>query len=92
MRDKINHLLRAEKRNTITQYFEQNRSNMKKIWNKINQIIHRQKSNSSGLCLNVDGNILSYSYEIGNRFNTFYTTVARKLVDKMNKPVTTYQD
>ena len=65
---------------------------MTKIWNKINQIIHRQKSNSSGLCLNLDGNILSDSYEIGNRFNTFYTTVAQKLVDKMNKPVTTYQD
>ena len=65
---------------------------MKKIWNKINQIIHRQKSNSSGLCLNVDGNILSDSYEIGNRFNTFYTIVTQKLVDKMNKPLTTYQD
>ena len=40
------------------------------------------------MCLNVDGAIISDPYEIGNKFNTFYTTVAQKLVDKMKKPVT----
>ena len=44
------------------------------------------------MCLNVDGAIISDSYEIGNKFNTFYTTVAQKLVGKMKKPVTDYND
>ena len=42
--------------------------------------------------LNVNGTIISDPHEIGNKFNTFNTIVAKKLVDKMNKPVTDYKD
>ena len=92
MRDKINHLLRSEKKKYHNKFFENNKNNMKKIWFKINHIIHKRKLNTNSMCLNVDGAIISDPYEIGNKFNTFYTTVAQKLVDKMKKPVTDYSD
>ena len=81
MRDKINHLLRSEKQKYYNTYFERNKTNMKKIWSKINCIIHRKKNTSSNICLNIDGNIISNPYEVGNKFNTFYPTVAQKLVN-----------
>ena len=58
---------------------------MKKIWSKINHIIHKKKLSTNSMCLNADGAIISDPYEIGNKFDTFYTTVAQKLVDKMKK-------
>ena len=44
------------------------------------------------MCLNVDGTIISHPFEVGNKFNTFYTTVAQKLVDKMKQPKNKYID
>ena len=35
------------------------------------------------MCLNIDGNIISNPYEVSNKLNTFYTTVAQKLVNKL---------
>ena len=43
MRDKINHLLRSEKQKYYSTYFDNNKENMKKIWSKINCIIHKKK-------------------------------------------------
>ena len=78
MRDKINHHLRPEKQKYYNTYFERN--NMKKIWSKINCIIHRKRI---PLAIYINGNIISNPYEAGNKFNTFYTTVAQKLVNKL---------
>ena len=36
--------------------------------------------------------IVSDPLEVENKFNTFYTTVAQKLVDKMKPLVTRYKD
>ena len=44
------------------------------------------------MCLNIEGSIVTDPLEVGNKFNTFYTTVAHKLVDKMKPPVTRYKD
>ena len=92
MRDKINHLLRSEKKKYYNKYFESNKNNMKKIWSKINHIIHKTKTSTNTMCLNVDGTIISDPFEVGNEFNTFYTTVAQKLVDKMKQPKNKYTD
>ena len=74
MRDKINHLLRSEKQKYYSTYFDNNKENMKKIWSKINCIIHRKKTSSNGMCLNIEGNIFSNPHEVGNKFNIFYKT------------------
>ena len=83
MRDKINHLLRSEKQKYYSTYFDNNKENMKKIWSKINCIIHRKKTSSNGMCLNIEGNIISNPQEVGNKFNIFYTTIAQQLVNKL---------
>ena len=92
MRDKINHLLRSEKKKYYNKYFESNKNNMKKIWSKINHIIHKRKTSTNTMCLNADGTIISDPFEVGNKFNTFYKTVAQKLVDKMKQPKNKYID
>ena len=92
MRDKINHLLRSEKKKYYNKYFESNKNNMKKILSKINHIIHKRKTSTNAMCLNVDGTIISDPFEVGNKFNTFYTTVPQKLVDQMKQPKNKYID
>ena len=92
MRDKINHLLRSEKKKYYNKYFKSSKNNMKKVWSKINHIIHKRKTSTNTMYLNVDGAIISDPFEVGNKFNTFYTIVAQKLVDKMKPPKSKYID
>ena len=65
---------------------------MKKLRPKINSIIHKRKSYSGNMCLNIEGSIVTDPLEDGNKFNIFYTAVAHKLVNKMKPPVTKYKD
>ena len=65
---------------------------MKRLWPKINSIIHKRKSHSDNMSLNIERSIVTDPPEVGNKFNTFYITVAQKSVDKMKPLVTRYQD
>ena len=79
MRDKLNHLIRSQKRKYYNNFFEK----MKNLWSQINSIIHKRKSHSGNMCLNIEGSIVIDPLEVGNKFNTFYTTFANKLVKKI---------
>ena len=44
------------------------------------------------MCLNIEGNILSNPHEVGNKFNTFYTTIAQQLVNKLPPAKTNHKN
>ena len=71
MMDKLNHLIRSQKRKYYNNFFEKNKNNMKKLWSKINSIIHKRKSYSGNMCLNIEGSIVTDPLEVGNKFDTF---------------------
>ena len=87
-RDKINHLIRKSKKDFHSKYFEENSNNMKKIWKKINTLIHKKDKSKDNICITSNGSFISEPKAVANKFNEFYTTVAQKLVDKM-KPTDT---
>ena len=82
-RDKINHLIRKNKRHYHNKFFEENKNNMKKIWKKINCLINKKEKAQENICLSSKGLFTSDPKEVANRFNLFFTTIAQKLVDKM---------
>ena len=74
-------------------YFKTNINNSKKIWKGINEIIHNKHARSSeAIFLDDDGQIITDQKKVANRFNKFYTTIADKLVTKLGKPTTKFQD
>ena len=84
-RDKINHLIRKSKKDYYCKNFNRCRQNIRKIWQQINKIIHKNKNKDYVTCIKTEKGIISNPFPIGNKFNEFYTSVASKLVSKIKK-------
>ena len=82
-RDQINHLIRKSKKEYYCKYFNKNTNNMRKMWQQINKIVHKNKNKDSVTCIKSEKCIISDPFAIGNKFNEFYTSVASKLVSKI---------
>ena len=68
-------------------------NNSKKVWQGINEIIYNKFSKTNeAIFLDDNGNIITDQKAVANRFNKFYTTIADKLVTKLGKPATKFQD
>ena len=87
-KSEITTVIRASKKLYYNEYFSQNSNNMQKFWAGINQIINNKPkpSDSGPTCIEIDveGNIQTIvdPYEIANKFNSHYTSIADKILNK----------
>ena len=92
-RNRLEHLTRLAKEKYYQKYFQDNIRNSKKVWSKINELIHQRKSKqSTDIYLNENGSLITEQNKVANIFNKYYTNIASKLVDKLPKINTKYQD
>ena len=82
-RDKINHLIRKNKKNYYCKYFNKSSQNIQKMWQQINKILHKNKNKDHVTCIKTEKEIISDPFATGNKFNEFYTCVTSKLVSKI---------
>ena len=92
-RDTINSLLRKSKKQYHKQYFIKHANNLKKTWNGINNILHRQGNTKvSDIFLNIDGKLVTDQKTVVNAMNNYFINVADNLAKKIPKPNNKYQD
>ena len=84
-RDKINHLIRSEKRKYYDKFFKDNLDNSKKIWQQVNKIINRKKNKDEIIGIRKGNVIETDPIKIGNVFNEYYTTIAKKLTKNIRE-------
>ena len=76
----VSSLLRKAKDSYYKQYFEDNKKNLRLVWQTIKGIINMKKESdefiSSPL---IDSEIISSAKEISNYFNDFFTSVTEKI-------------
>ena len=84
-RDKINHLIRKNKKNYYCKYFNKCSQNIRKMWQQINKIVHKNKNKDHVTCIKAEKGIISDPFAIGNKFNEFYSSVASKLVSTIKQ-------
>ena len=81
------------KRAYFKTYFETNLYNSKKIWQGINEIMHNRTNKANAeIYLDDGGNIVTDQKKVANRFNKFYTNVAKNLLKDLGKSPTKFQD
>ena len=90
-RDMLNHLIRKSKRNHYNNYFESFNNNSKKIWKGINELIIRSKrNNTEKIQLKINNNTIRDNKMISNHFNSYFTSIAGNLVDKLGAITSNY--
>ena len=76
--------LRESKENYYGKYFEDNKLNLRKIWNGIKEIINLKKSNKSQpRCIKINEIYMTNQNEIAKIFNEHFTTIVEKRDSKI---------
>ena len=69
-RDRLNHIIRKSKCNNYKNYFATYKSNIKKTWSGIKELLSSSgKKNGIPLCLNINGEIISDPEGIAEKSN-----------------------
>ena len=79
-------LTRRSKKNHFSSYFQENIHNLKKVWQGINSIITNSKSKScnvSSMYVNKNCDISSDPITISNKFNEYFSNVAKNTRSKI---------
>ena len=79
------------KRNFYQKYFNKNFKNSKKVWTGINSLLNRHRKKRNTIYLEENG-FISDPYQVANKFNDFFLTIADKLSAKIINKTTKYQD
>jgi hypothetical protein len=88
---KLRNLVQREVKKARSSYFqdkiEENRSEPKKLWQQLKNLGYKYKQSSSeNIVLNIGGTVQHKGKIIADYFNSFFTTIASKLVDKLPSP------
>ena len=75
----IVHLTRKSKSNYYKQYFEENKNNLKTVWDGIKSIINsKSNTNESPTILNMGKKTISDPITLAVTFNTHFATIAQQ--------------
>ena len=66
-------------------FFKDNLDNSKKIWQQVNKIINRKKNKDEIIGIRKGNVIETDPIKIGNVFNEFFTTIAKKLTKNIRE-------
>lgn len=86
-KNRLNSTIRQAKRSYYHNYFATHRSNMKKYWSGVRELIGRVKAKRDVIeSINVDGSIVSDGDIIAGTFNSYFSNVAYNLREKLPSP------
>ena len=83
-RNQIVTLTRVCKENYYQSFFENNKTNSKKIWSGIRSILNMKNTKASKKYSHlINKPLTTIEKDIANHFNNFFTSIAQKLVEKI---------
>lgn len=85
-RNEAQRLVKEAKKSYFSEQISENKSNPQKLWKTLKNLgcVKKVKSNiNSCITLSIDGKEVNIKDEIANHFNTYFTSVAHKLVESL---------
>jgi exonuclease III len=88
-KNRLNHLLRAAERIYYHDLLEQNKHNLRKSWQTINEVINRKRKLKHKIdSFLINGKSTTDSQQIADHFNRFFTNIGSELDKKIPKTST----
>ena len=86
-------LIYQSKKKYYSNYFQKNKSNMRKIWQGINEILkNKGRVSMNEIFLNSNGTLTTDQQKVANIFNKYFVNAADNLLKDIENPPTKYQD
>ena len=85
-KNRLNHILKTAERKYYQDQITAHKSNLKKSWAIIKQVINKKKStNKLNIQLRTNDKIITDLYQIANQFNSYFVNIGSNLDDKIPK-------
>ena len=85
MRNKVTESIKASKREYFTSVVNDNKDNPKAMWKTMKKLLSSKKAKIPG-SIDYQGQTYTSSREIANRYNSFFTTIAKDLTAHLPPP------
>lgn len=82
-RNKLNHLIRIREKQYYEEKFEEYKSNMRKSWDLIKQIINKNKTKTINKTFIVNNELISDDNKVVNSFNKYFVNVGKTLAENI---------
>ena len=83
LKNEITCLVRSGKKDFYKNYFEENKKNMKKIWQGIKDIVNiKSKNFDQPTCIQNGDKTITQPLEISNSFNKYFTSIADNILKR----------
>ena len=86
LKNRVNHSIKASKRDYYHSYFEDNVGKAKATWNGINTLLSRKKNFAQASKLIIGEAVITNPYELSNAFNRHFTEIGPNLASQINPP------
>ena len=86
LKNRVNHSIKASKKNYYHSYFEDNVGKAKATWNGINTLLSRKKNFTPASKLIIGDTVITDPQELSNAFNRHFTDIGPNLAANINPP------
>ena len=83
---KYREMIKQAKSEYISDQVQENKKDPKKLWQQLKNMGYKTKPQEANIALKINDVVCQDQNVIVNHFNSFFTTVAAKLVEKMPSP------
>ena len=92
LKNRVNHSIKASKRDYYHSYFEDNVGKAKATWNGINTLLSRKKNFAQASKLIIGDAVITNPCELSNAFNRHFTEIGPNLASQINPPRVCFRD
>ena len=92
LKNRVNHSIKASKKDYYHSYFEDNVGKAKVTWNGINTLLSRKKSFAQATKLIIGEAVITDPCELSNAFNRHFTEIGPNLASQINPPRVSFRD
>ena len=86
LRNRVNHSIKASKKNYYHSFFEDNVRKAKATWNGINTLLSRKKNFAPVSKLIIGDTVITDPHELSNTFNRYFADISPNLAVNINPP------
>ena len=81
-RNNLRKIISRAKKDYYSKKFDKHKTDIKKLWETLNEVLHRDSSKQTPDCIVIDNQLCTNQKEIANAFNSFFVNICKENLDR----------
>ena len=81
-RNNLRKIISRAKKDYYLKKFDKHKTDIKKLWETLNEVLHRNSSKQTPDCIVIDNQLCTNQKKIANAFNSFFVNICKENLDR----------